>query len=470
MRVVCMLRVLVIFAVAILEISCGDTFRPIAIPQNPQPPDPKSLHFEVVLTDNGDNNPGASSRIDVSGDTNVGTSNVGLGPVHAVLLPAPNDDRIYVVNQLDNTISAYTSTTAGAVPSTITLPQGTNPVFVETQESANIYVAGKGSGSTGPTVSVISTGQNVVTRTLTASDGIGHNPVAIAETPDAKKLYVANADDGTVTSINTIDKSVNAVITTGANPILIAARADSARVYVLNQGSGTVSAIDTLTDVVLGNYTVGAANYMFYDRNLNRLYLTIPSTVSSTAQLAVVDVTVDPHGISLPTDVDLSAACPAGCVLDSVTALPQGSASGQKVYVSSHQIDNTTCTQLAGAPADSAPCVTTRVTVIQAPTDIVKTTLTMLHTVFVNSQAVGTKTDVPVVSFCNGVRFRRQIASAKDGSRVFVANCDAGGTDIIRTSDDSFVLNLVAPTSAAPALPSQSFPPPQNPVFVVSGR
>src|SRR3954471_9333139 len=247
MRVVCMLRVLVIFAVAILEISCGDTFRPIAIPQNPQPPDPKSLHFEVVLTDNGDNNPGASSRIDVSGDTNVGTSNVGLGPVHAVLLPAPNDDRIYVVNQLDNTISAYTSTTAGAVPSTITLPQGTNPVFVETQESANIYVAGKGSGSTGPTVSVISTGQNVVTRTLTASDGIGHNPVAIAETPDAKKLYVANADDGTVTSINTIDKSVNAVITTGANPILIAARADSARVYVLNQGSGTVSAIDTLT-------------------------------------------------------------------------------------------------------------------------------------------------------------------------------------------------------------------------------
>ena len=102
-----MLRVLAIFAVAIFEVSCGDTFRPIAIPQNPQPPDPNSLHFALVLTANGPEacvplsnppvfpggepcdpsiHPGASSRIDVSGDTNVGTATVGMGPVHAAVV------------------------------------------------------------------------------------------------------------------------------------------------------------------------------------------------------------------------------------------------------------------------------------------------------------------------------------------------------------------------------------------------
>ena len=48
MRVVRALCVMAIFAVAIMEVSCGDTFRPIAIPQNPQPPDPKSRPFRAV--------------------------------------------------------------------------------------------------------------------------------------------------------------------------------------------------------------------------------------------------------------------------------------------------------------------------------------------------------------------------------------------------------------------------------------
>src|SRR5882724_9785446 len=136
MRVVRMLRMMVILAVAIIEISCGETFRPIAIPQNPQPPDPKSLHFELVLTDNGDNNPGTSNRIDVSGDSNMGSATVGLGPVHAALIP-PNRDQAYVANLLDNTVTSYStsSTASAAITTTITLPPATNPVFVETTES-----------------------------------------------------------------------------------------------------------------------------------------------------------------------------------------------------------------------------------------------------------------------------------------------------------------------------------------------
>lgn len=495
MRVVPALRVLAVFAVAILEVNCGDTFRPIAIPQNPQPPDPKAIHFALFLSANGPEacvplsdppvfpggapcdpsiHTGASSRIDVSGDTNVSTATVGMGPVHAALLP--NSDAAYVANLSDNTVTAYNSAVAGPATTTITLPPGTNPVFVETKETGNVYVAGKGTGPDTQSLSVISTGQNVITRTLTASDGIGSNPVAMVETTNGKKLYVVNKDDGTVTAINTIDKTVNAVITTGAGPIWAAARADDARVYVLNQGGGTVSVIDTVNDVILGApITLAApANYMTYDKVLDRLYLTIPAT----SQVAVLDVSSDPP-VALP-NIDLSAVCPPGtCKLDAVTTLPAGSNNESKkgtVYVSSYTINTTTCTQLAGAPADNPPCITTQVSVIKPPSNTLQTTITMMHTVFVNSVSVGTKTDVPALPFCDEAaaephaRFRRHIAAAADASRVFVANCDGGGMDIIRTSDDSFVLNLPAPVSSAPILPGQTFPPPQNPVFVLPGR
>jgi YVTN family beta-propeller protein len=491
MRVVRVLCVMAVFAVAVLEMSCGDTFRPIAIPQNPQPPDPKDLHFALVLTANGpetcvvDSDPptlpgggacdksihvGSSSRIDVSGDTNVGSALVGLNPVHAVTLPG--SDTAYVANLADNTITAYSSISPGPATTTITLPPGTNPVFVETKESGTVYAAGIGNGSTtGPTVSVIAVAQNTVTRTLTTSDGIGNNPTAMVETGDGKKLYVVNRGSDTVTAITTVDKS-NTVIAVGSNPIWAVVRADNARVYILNQSDSTVSTIDTLSDAVVGTTPVGAANYMAYDNTLNRVYLTVPGT----SHLNVLDVAADPPAV-LP-DIDLSTACPPGtCKLDAVTTLPGGSNTASRkgtIYVSSHIINETTCTQLAGAPADIPPCITTQVSVITAPNNVVEKTIIPLHTVFVNSQAVGTKSDVPVVPFCDEnslapvhARFRRHIAASRDATRVFIANCDAGGTDIIRTSDDTFVLNLPAPTSAAPALPGQDFPPPQNPVFVL---
>ena len=36
-------------------------------------------------------------------------------------------------------------------------------------------------------------------------------------------------------------------------------------------------------------------------------------------------------------------------------------------------------------------------------------------------------------------------ASAADSTRVYVSNCDAGGVSSIRTTDDTYVLNLTAP-------------------------
>src|SRR5690349_5248986 len=86
-------------------ISCGDTFRPVAVPIPPPPPDPGSFHFAIVVSGNGPSDPGTSTRIDVSGDSNAGNSKAGLGPVHAALTPTAS--RVYVANTLEDTVSSY---------------------------------------------------------------------------------------------------------------------------------------------------------------------------------------------------------------------------------------------------------------------------------------------------------------------------------------------------------------------------
>jgi YVTN family beta-propeller protein len=441
--------------------SCGDTFRPVAIPITPPPPDPSSLHYALVLTSNGTDNPGASSRIDVSGDTNVGTAKVGLTPVHAALLP--NGARVYVANHLEDTISVYNpsgATGTNAIPvTTVSLaPPGTNctacPVFVHTTQSDAVYVANSGTN----TVSIISTASNVVTNTIP----VGVNPSALAETPDAKKLYVANQGDGTVTSINTLDKSTSSIPGLGlVSPVWVVAVARDAatsRAYVLDSVTGAVLALDTFSDLKVGTASVGAgANFMLHDKTLSRLYVTNPIA----ATLTVIDASSDALTV-------LKTISFTGTPV-SVAALPDGS----RVYVASYQI-NAACT----AVTDTPPCITSQVTVIKASDNTV--TKTIAITLPDTAQTPPTsKPDTPKIAACDSVRFRLFAVAAADSSRVYVAYCDGGSTAIIRTTPntspgsenpgDYLVLDLPAPVSSLPPPAPGQQPPPENPVFVLAG-
>src|SRR5438874_10364333 len=243
-------RVFAVFVLLLVCVGCGDQFRPVATPITPPPPDPQPTHFIFVLNGNGANDPGTGTRIDVSGDTNVGVATVGLGPVHAALLP--NGSRIYVANSLEDTISSYALTSL--TPVTTSLPFGSRPVFVHTTENGAMYVANVGSTSTvpptPPSVSAISATNNAVINNVT----LPFSPIALAETPDGKKIYAVGSDGsgvGWVVSINSLDKSLNEAITGLSAPLWVATRSDSQRAYVLNSGSGTVSTIDTFSDTML---------------------------------------------------------------------------------------------------------------------------------------------------------------------------------------------------------------------------
>ncbi len=410
-------RAAVVLLLMLVCLSCGETYRPVATPIIPSLPNPGFSHLAMVISGNGTNNPGASTSIDVSGDTAVSRSTVGLVPVHAAVVL--NGTRVYVANRLDDTVSAFSPSSATPV-STISLPAGSAPSFVATTEFTALYVANSGNN----TVSAILMSNNVLEPPIYGIP-VGVNPVSLAETPSQVKLYVAcrgnGVSGGSVTSINTSDRSVNPPISnaTWVSPVSVAARSDSDRVYVLDEGSGLVSAIDTGSDTLVNSVSVGVgANFMLYDPTRNRLYISNPAQNTVTYLEASSD--------ALPAVV-IPIANPV-----SVAALPDGS----RVYISSASV--------------SGGNVSSQVTVVNASGGNARTTIPL----------------TTVKQVCASNPSELSMAASADSSRVYVGNCDAGNIADIQTLSDTLLLQMPAPQSATF---SDGAPLPQNPVFVVAG-
>jgi DNA-binding beta-propeller fold protein YncE len=451
--------------------GCGQNYRPVATPIIPNSPNPGFSKAVFIVSNNGLQNPGSSSQIDVSGDTVLGVVKTGVGPVYATL--TPDLSKIYVANEFEDTISEFPISTPNASNlnpvTTISLPSKSAPIFVTSAQNSTVYSANFGTG----TVAAISTAQNAVTQIIplsqaTPDPNIG--PVAVAETSTGTKLYVANQGNGvttgSVSSINPADNSLNAPVANAwSSPVWVVTRSDSARAYVLDSGAGKVFAIDTSSDAVLPNpVTVGnGANFMFYDNKRNRLYVTNPANGS----VSIIDVSADPPNL-LATDCVVSGTappCPTTFAPVSVAVLPDGSSA----YVASYQIAST-------CPGINAPCQTSQVSVINSNSNQLSLVIPLGNVSVDMTNATGCGAPGPAGP--NGaVRFRLSIAAAGDSSRVYVANCDAETTAIISavpTSSDPYpantvITNLRSPVSAFPppaSTPGQ--PPPQPPVFVLA--
>ena len=413
-------------------LSCGETYRPVATPIIPSLPNPGFSHFALVISGNGSDHPGASTSINVSGDTAESQSTVGLMPVQAAVVL--NGTRVYVANSHDDTVSTFSPTSPTPV-TTISLPAGSAPSFVATAENASVYVANSGNN----TVSAITMASNVLEQPVYGI-AVGIDPVWLAETPNLQKLYVANrgngAGGGSVTSINPVDRSVNPPISNAiwVSPVSVAARSDSNRAYVLDQGSGLVWPIDTASDSVLlpeqcghnpCSVSVGVgANFMLYDSTRNRLYVSNPANNTVTYLDASTDAL---------TATVLAIANPI-----SVAVLPDGT----RAYISS----------AAFSTSGGVTYVTSRVTVINASSGSTTTTIPL--------------STVKAQPGCGPNPSELSMAAAADSSRVYVGNCDAGNVAIIQTLSDTMLLQLPAPESATF---SNGTPLPQNPVFVVAG-
>jgi YVTN family beta-propeller protein len=478
--------------------ACGQVYRPVVIPCTsggvpgcPVEPNPTPANFHSVLgiSTNAPEYAGTAMQIDVSGDAIVGETTTGTGnspnsgfnPTNMAI--APNDSKVFVATAGSaypggvDAIASFTpiaqttiSTGLGTV-NTIGLPAGSLPVFVNTTQDAALYVANFGTNS----VSAINTTTDVVTNSAT----VGVNPVSLAEMPNALKLYVANQGDNTVSSLNAVDLTANVVTGfTGVTPIWVVARDDNQKVYVLTQGDGQLVTIDTATDTVTSSLSVGTgANFMFYDPNLNRIYVTNPGT-SSAATLYVFSAS----GGANDTPLQLAAipftagstACPSGCSPVSVTALLDGS----RFYVAGYAMP-ASCPD----PHISGTCVVPQLTVFNANSFAVQYPSAPTMTLLTWPPFSTNQYAVPPVASCapaplytpTSTRFRLFTVSSADSTRVFVSMCDAGTVAVIDTTGgntnnsgqpqppDTLVTNLVTPievcsqTSCRTSAPITSF-------------
>ena len=429
--------VLIVLALA-LWTGCGDVFRPVATPLPVPTTDPRNLHIAIVVSQNAVGNPGSGMQIDVSGDSNVGVVNTGQQPLYAALLH--QSSRVFVSNS-DGTVTSFLPAgTTGSIgaPSTISLPTGLVPGFLFSTESGTMYAATTGTSATctAPTPGVVA----AINSTSLVVDNlicVGLNPKVLTETPDGRKVYSVNSD-GTVSSINTVDKSVNPPVTAPSltTPVSAVASVDSSEVFVLD-ATGVVWIINTFTDQVTvpSNQAASPANSLALDSTHNHLYVTGTGSGSGPATLRILDA-------STPTLSSVTTApltLPAGTTPVMVAFLPDGT----RAYVLSFTAAN-------------SPIVT----VINTTNNAVVGTIN-LPSPTANPAAV-TACQSPLVHPFS-------MATAGNNSRLYVANCFAANTSIIDTSTNRLVLTMDAPTSAYPVVAGTSFPPPQNPVFVVAG-
>src|SRR6266481_5735627 len=498
--------------------GCGDTFRPIIIPNPPTFPNPKAAHTVVAINDNGTAVPGSAMVVDVSGDSDVSVKDVGLAPVHAVQQTA---NEVLVENRAVTGLNVPTTSCLVTFP-----PTPPNQVFNVCSSITKLNFSGTVIGGTNAISLPIYSGANLV-----ATIPVGNNPVALAVTPDKSKLYVANKDSNSISGFNTVDRSqrVDSPASTTSPPIWLSVRSDGQRVYVLEQ-NGTLAWLDTNStagpDTVTESTTINTpgATTMVYDGNLNRLY------IPGGPEMEIVDVSQSqPQRIAtipIPSFALLPVGSSAPATAAAAAALPDGS----RAYVASFAVlqsqfnissvsgDGTTATYaytltagqdltpgvsitvtgagtgfdgtfiigaiLSGTTACPGTCLqapnTTsgngtagsgtgsnifpQVTVVDVKSNTIKTTASVPG--FPDATVVGSPYYAPV---CATTRFRFTMAAGGDSSRAYLSSCDGGNVNIIDTSTDSYVLNLPAPVGTRPPIPPNLQNLPQNPVFLFAG-
>jgi hypothetical protein len=326
--------------------------------------------------------------------------------------------------------------------------------------------------------------------------------VALVETPDAQNLYVLEQGNNTIADLSPVDLSTLATIPAGNTPVWGVARVDSKRVYVVTQSDGSLLTIRTDTNAVISTQSVGGpgANFVLYDKSRNRLYVANPGTGSSAGSIYVFDATTDPPtpqgsstgivNIPAPPPCAVAGTTCSPVVPVSATVLPDGS----RFYVASY----VTATSAAGSCPDTnvtvSGCVIPQLTVFDAASLTVKpasSSLSLLApslSLLAQPQFAPTQYAIapapscaPPAAYAPGTtRFRMFTTASADSSRVYVSICDAGSiADITATTTtlatggsntpDTLVTDVVAPFSAAAASPGGQ-PPPQNPIFLLTGQ
>jgi YVTN family beta-propeller protein len=247
--------------------SCGDTFRPIAIPEPGVQPTPQASKTAQVITGAG---MGTVTNYNLSGGTLTGQANLGQGPSAAVLVGS----RVFVANQTDNTLSSFSALSPQIpVPSTVTLRANASPVAMATPPNGTaVYVAYPNLDAIGIVSPVNNIELGVI---LLNSNGFtGNGPSLLLTDIAGAKLIVGNV---TSNNISVIDLASNSVVSTipCARPSGISRTPDAPYVYVTCHDSNNLLIVNSNTGFADYNIPVPTGpNSLAFDTANKRLILT----------------------------------------------------------------------------------------------------------------------------------------------------------------------------------------------------
>jgi len=401
-----------------IELGCGDQYRPIANPIVGPGGQPQLTHFAYAVNYNP-SGAGSNTKVDVSGDTNLQVLSMGLGSV-AEAFQGSLQGAMFVANRDSDSVSEF-SLISTPVVNSIALYPGSRPVSLAATATNSVYVVNSGSNSVCPntgSLSVISTA-NLVAGTTTC---LGVNPGPIVQLPNGGKVYVANKGDNTISVFDPATLTVIATITPAGglhqNPIALVASADGTFVFVVAQGDGTnpgaLDIIFTATNTIGGSVPLGVSpSSAYFDPHLIRLY--VANTGSNT--VSVFDASKIVFGIIPP--IPTLATVNVGSAPVSITALPNG----LSVYVA-----NSASNDVSVVSATSFGVVAT-VPVGQNP-------------VFIASEPTSTK--------------------------VYTANAGGGNISIIQTVNNTVSVTMPAPQQDPNCDPKVTTCPLQRPQMIIT--
>lgn len=413
-----------------LQLGCGDQYRPVANPIISPGGQPQVGHFAWVVNFNP-NGQGTTTEVDVSGDSNLAVNSFGVGSI-AEAFP-PNSLALFVANRDNDTVSEYLPTLAGPI-TTISLLSGSRPIFLNSAKNGTMYVLNSGANSTCPnggSVSTIPLATLAVSNTtclafaLNGQNVYGTSPVTMAQSSFNSYIYIVTQDNGgAVFVLNPATAAITGIINAqngglGQSPSAIVASSTGSYIFIATQGDGVhagtldivpagAAAVPTGATVPLGVRPV----FALVDPVLNRLYVANSGdNTVSVFDTSNVNITGTPP-------IPLLATVPVGTNPIGVTAL-----------------------------ADS-----TRFYVVNSGSDDVTV---------VSANSFSPLATVPLPSGANPVF----IASDPTSSKVYVADPGASETTIIQTSNNVVSGNLPAPPQDPSCTSSCAL---QQPVMIVS--
>src|SRR6266702_82933 len=301
---------LVLGAVLIFEVGCGDTFRPIASPIVSPGGDPGSFDNVTIINCNGTTSrtgpltscsgtvASTSQQINVAGDSITLAAQIGAGP--GFVSYDVNRSNFYVPNTATDVVNSVNS--AGTA-TTLTLPVGSNPI-ASVIGSSEEYILNAGSGSVCPNLSVISIATNAVTATYC----VGSTPVYGVQT--GSNVFVVDKTLNQVNVYSPQQQKFVASIAVGTAPVFATSSFDRNFVYVINQRSSDISFIDVSALTVVATIPTGGSGPVraVLDRSLIKLYVVNQGDNSVTAFNALGNSTLTQLGKGTvgPSPVDIT--------------------------------------------------------------------------------------------------------------------------------------------------------------------